>query len=228
MAQIPLSKAQLAREKENLAAFDRYLPALDLKRQQLMNARNEVRQRVAELGERLAALTAAVGDELPMLADRRIDLDGLVRLRAVRERTVNVAGVRMPALDGIEVEIAAYGRMVRPHWVDAVVGRLEEALRLRLEVASAEEALRITEDLGIPEIFSIEGELRRALLKAELDFVTDLVDRIRSGRLGGLRGWRKVHELLDEGVTFEQIFGDPVRYLGEDAPTFLPDTTGGG
>ncbi|MFN8193928.1 MAG: PadR family transcriptional regulator [Nocardioidaceae bacterium] len=112
---------------------------------------------------------------------------------------------------------------------DVVAGLLEErTVRLRLEVASAEEALRITEDLGIPEIFSIEGELRRALLKAELDFVTDLVDRIRSGRLGGLRGWRKVHELLDEGVTFEQIFGDPVRYLGEDAPTFLPDTTGGG
>lgn len=143
MAQIPLSKAQLAREKENLAAFDRYLPALDLKRQQLMNARNEVRQRVAGLGERLAALTAAVGDELPMLADRRIDLDGLVRLRAVRERTVNVAGVRMPALDGIEVEIAPYGRMVRPHWVDAVVGRLEEALRLRLEVAVAQRQVAI-------------------------------------------------------------------------------------
>jgi DNA-binding PadR family transcriptional regulator len=107
---------------------------------------------------------------------------------------------------------------------DVVAGLLDErVLRLRLEVASADESMRIAEDLGIPEVFTIEGELRRALLKAELDFVVDLVERIRSGSLGGVAGWRRVHQLMDEGVSFEEIFRDPVTYLGEEARAFLPE-----
>jgi V/A-type H+-transporting ATPase subunit D len=36
-------------------------------------------------------------------------------------------------LQEIEVEIAPYGYMVRPHWVDLVAERLKEVLRLQVE-----------------------------------------------------------------------------------------------
>lgn len=107
---------------------------------------------------------------------------------------------------------------------DVVAGLLDERIvRLRLEVASTDEAMRIVEDLGIPEVFTVEAELRRALLKAELDFVAGLVERIRSGTLGGLAGWRRVHELMDQGVSFEEIFRDPVAHLGEEGRGFVPE-----
>ena len=107
---------------------------------------------------------------------------------------------------------------------DVVAGLLDErTVRLRLELASTDEAMRIVDDLGIPEVFTVEAELRRALLTAELDFVVGLVQRIRTGTLGGLAGWRRVHELMDEGVSFEEIFRDPVAYLGDEGRAFVPE-----
>lgn len=138
MARIPLSKSQLAREKENLAAYGRYLPALDLKRQQLMAERNRARQDLIRLREDLRALIARVGVEMPMLAERRIDLKGLVRVESLSLGTRNVAGVRLPVLDSVELRVAPYSPLVRPHWVDAVAHRLTEAIRLHLELDVAE------------------------------------------------------------------------------------------
>jgi len=143
MARIPLSKSQLTREKDNMASYRRYLPALDLKRQQLMAERNRERARLAELEARLAAMAGEVGAELPMLADRRVGLDGLVRLGAVKLGSQNVAGVRLPTVEEVEVLRAPYGRMVRPHWVDTAADRLAEAIRLRVEVRVLEHRVKL-------------------------------------------------------------------------------------
>jgi V/A-type H+/Na+-transporting ATPase subunit D len=138
MARVPLSKSQLAREKANLASYNRYLPALDLKRQQLMGERNRARQALVSLREQLRAQVETVGADIPMLAERRIDLKGLARVESVRLGTQNVAGVRLPIVEAVEVRIAPYSPLVRPHWVDAVAERLREAIRLRVELQVAE------------------------------------------------------------------------------------------
>ena len=145
MARVQLSKSQLSREKENLAAFGRYLPALDLKRQQLMGERQRARREIAGIETRIAEVIDAAGEAIPMLADRRVALDGLVRLGAVRYGTRNVAGVRVPTVEAVEVIRAPYGYLTRPHWVDAAVERLEAAIRLRVEAEVARRRLDLLE-----------------------------------------------------------------------------------
>ncbi|MBP7002150.1 V-type ATP synthase subunit D [Amaricoccus sp.] len=149
MARVPLSKSQLSREKENLVAYGRYLPALDLKRQQVMGERQRARRAIAEIEARIAAAIAEAGEAIPMLADRRVALDGLARLGAVRMGSQNVAGVRLPVVEHVEVIRASYGRMVRPHWVDAVVERLAAAIRLRVEARVAAERLELLEAAAV-------------------------------------------------------------------------------
>jgi V/A-type H+-transporting ATPase subunit D len=143
MARIPLSKSQLRREKENLSAFRRYLPALDLKRQQLMGERVRAERGIAEAERKVAVAAAEAGAALPMLADERIDVGGLVTIKAVRLGTQNVAGVKLPVVEAVEVERAPYGRMVRPHWVDVLVQRLEAAIRLEIEVEVARQRVAV-------------------------------------------------------------------------------------
>lgn len=145
MARVPLSKSQLSKEKENLVSYGRYLPALDLKRQQLMGERARGRREIAEAEARIAAAIAEAGEAIPMLADRRVALDGLVRLGEVRTGTQNVAGVRLPVVEHVEVIRTPYGRMVRPHWVDDVVERLAAAIRLRVEAQVAVRRLEMLE-----------------------------------------------------------------------------------
>jgi len=112
---------------------------------------------------------------------------------------------------------------------DRVVRALEErTVKLRVELASVDESLRIAEEMRLPEIFSMEADLRQALLRAELDFVTALAQRMRAGTLTGVVGWRRVHELLAQGMTLQEIFRDPVTHLGPDGEPFAPFVGGSG
>jgi len=112
---------------------------------------------------------------------------------------------------------------------DQVVRALDDrTVKLRVELASVDESLRIVEEMGLPEIFSIEAELRQALLRAELDFVTALAERMRTNSLTGVAGWRRVHELLAQGTTLDEIFRDPVAHLGPDGEPFVPFVGGSG
>lgn len=46
---------------------------------------------------------------------------------------------------------------------------------------------------GLPRLFAVESEYRIAMREAELAFVHQLADDIRSGSLGGLELWREFH-----------------------------------
>ena len=138
MARLSLNKSQLARETADLAMYRRFLPALDLKRQQLMAERKKIEAHLAEIKARADELISTVGAEIPMLADKEIDLDGLARLKSVKVGEVNVVGLRLPALESIEVEIVEYGFLVRPHWVDVLAARLKEVVRMRIEARIGE------------------------------------------------------------------------------------------
>jgi hypothetical protein len=84
----------------------------------------------------------------------------------------------------------------------------------------------VAQEMGLPDLMLVESHYRQALLTAELDFVTDLSARIRSGSYPGVAVWRRMHELRADGVTFEEIFADPIRYLGEEARALVPDQSG--
>jgi V/A-type H+/Na+-transporting ATPase subunit D len=133
MARLSLSKTQLAKENTNLAMYRRYLPSLDLKRRQLTAERNKTQARIAEIEAQIERRVGTIGEEIPMLANKDIDLKGLVTLKALKIGDRNVVGLRLPSLVEIEVDAAVYGYLVRPHWVDLVAERLKEVLRLRAE-----------------------------------------------------------------------------------------------
>ena len=77
---------------------------------------------------------------------------------------------------------------------DDVIGLLRErALRLETEIAQAQASEDVAEKMGLPRLFSIEGQFRRVLLEAELDFARRLAADIESGALDGVDWWRAVH-----------------------------------
>lgn len=139
------SKAALGQARSRLAAYRRFLPSLDLKRQQLIAERNKARRRVAEMENEREALFRAAGEEVPMLAMDGIDLEGLARLKGARYGEENVVGVILPVVDRVEVEIADYGLLVLPHWVDRVAELLRRSLRLEVEIMVARERVQLLE-----------------------------------------------------------------------------------
>jgi len=145
MAEQAPSKAALGQARSRLAAYRRFLPSLDLKRQQLIAERNKARKRVAAMASEREALFRTAGEEVPMLALDGIDLAGLARIKGARYGEENVVGVILPVVDHVEVEIEDYGLLVRPHWVDRVAELLRRALSLEVEIIVARERVGLLE-----------------------------------------------------------------------------------
>jgi DNA-binding PadR family transcriptional regulator len=100
---------------------------------------------------------------------------------------------------------------------DDVATLLEmRADRLRLELRTLDAASEAGDEMGLPVLFSVESRYRRHMLEAEVDYVQRLAREIRGDGFSGMKGWRRMHELAAEGVSAQEIFSDPVKYLGED------------
>jgi DNA-binding PadR family transcriptional regulator len=87
---------------------------------------------------------------------------------------------------------------------------------LRVELRTLQSAHAEAAEVQLPELFLIESRYREAMLTAEIAFVTNLANGIQDGAMSGVAAWRRIHELRSEGVTWEDISADPVRYLGEE------------
>ena len=143
MARLLLNKSQLTREAAKLAMYRRFLPALDLKRQQLMAEKKKAQTRLGEIEKDIPEQVASIGAEIPMLADKDIYLNGLIKIKSVEIVEHNVAGLQLPFLGKIEFDFAPYGYLVRPHWVDLLVKRLGQVLQLQVEAKIAQRRINL-------------------------------------------------------------------------------------
>lgn len=134
MARLQLSKSSLSREQRSLAAYQKFLPSLDLKRQQLMAEQVKAERALAATRQAIEALKRQVGERLRMLSNRDVDLTGLAKLTEVRIGSENIVGTRLPTLEAIEVEIRPYALLGKPHWVDDAAAVLHDMLELRVRV----------------------------------------------------------------------------------------------
>ena len=167
---VKLTKNELKVQKDKLKQFERYLPTLQLKKQQLQSVISKI---VEDLKNTEAARKEMIGDLddwVAVFAENRLfedekKLSNLVRPDKVLCDTDNVAGVSIPvfrelSFKDIDYEVADY-----PLWVDTAVVKLREIARLdalantlRKQVDLLEKELRSTaqrvnlfEKVKIPE-----------------------------------------------------------------------------
>lgn len=145
MPQLALNKTSLTRETRQLDTYQRFLPSLDLKRRQLIAERNKARRQVAATEAEIESLEASAGESIPMAADRRLDLDGLVKVDRVEVGEENLVGLRLPMLIDVQLRRVAYSLLARPHWVDALASLLETLLQLRIRLSLEQQRLAVLE-----------------------------------------------------------------------------------
>ena len=159
MAKLKLSKHELHEQQEQLKLYQRLLPSLDLKRRQLMMEFKKAQQEYAAAQSAVDALEALIGEELPMLADEKFRLVGLVQLKSYKVIEQNVVGVKLPFLDSIDCIVTDYSRLATPPWVDNLVQRLKDSTeqRMRAEIAGERQSIlkiavrRITQRVNLFE-----------------------------------------------------------------------------
>jgi len=157
MPRVAQNLTELHRLRRRLAAIERALPSLDLKRRQISASLLEERLLLETSRSRLRDLGEAVARGLPMLADAGLPLERYVRVGAVDVRADRVAGIPVPRLVGVEFESFPYGRLTHAVWVDGLVRHLRAGAEARSMVAVR--TLRVT---------VLERALRRATQRVNL------------------------------------------------------------
>jgi DNA-binding PadR family transcriptional regulator len=85
---------------------------------------------------------------------------------------------------------------------EALVALRSRSEALKVKLAAMRGAMKAARDAGLPRIFELESEYEEQQLRAELKFVTGLVDEMSSGTLEGLEMWRVFHT---EGFNPEEV-----------------------
>jgi V/A-type H+/Na+-transporting ATPase subunit D len=136
MATISLSKSSLQQQRDKLRLFERFLPSLDLKRQQLTVEHKKAMQVLAEAEQGAGKASRSLTGLLPILGSATMKLSGLVRIHRVDIGEEDVLGVRLPALRAVEFDTADYSLLATPFWIDDLVTCLKEVAtyRIRLHV----------------------------------------------------------------------------------------------
>ena len=132
MAKLKKTKNELKAQREALRRYHRFLPTLELKKQQLQR---EVRRAEAALREHAAQEEALLERLRPWvkLLSSLPDLGAYVRIAALDQETANVAGVTVPVLTGLRFESPQIDFFETPAWLEDAIAALSELTRLRVE-----------------------------------------------------------------------------------------------
>lgn len=137
MPAIKHTKSELKQQRDALRRFERFLPTLELKQQQLQI---EVRRLNAALDRNRAEearLRAGIEAWARVLAEP-VEFEAWLRLREVRHGAGNIAGVAIPVFEEVVFERTAPDLFETPPWLDDGLELLEQLVRLDLERAVLE------------------------------------------------------------------------------------------
>ena len=140
---IKLTKNELKAQKESLKMYRRYLPTLQLKKQQLQTEIRAIETRAEEVRSKRDRLNADFAEWIAVFGDSGSFAPDTVTVRAVRTATGNIAGVAIPVFSGVDFARAAYSLYSTPLWVDIAAKRLETVLSLDLEARVLDEQVRL-------------------------------------------------------------------------------------
>lgn len=146
MAKIKFTKGELKKQRDDLKRFERYLPILQMKKQQLqmeMVNQQEIRKNreQAEMTKKLA-IQAWSG----VFTDLGVALKPWLLPAELICDTRNIAGIDLPVFKQLRFPPAEYDLFIFPLWVDAGIDRLRELLSLRQEIKVIDKSIGILQD----------------------------------------------------------------------------------
>lgn len=107
-----------------------------------MAEQSRAQEALSKAEMQVATLVPDTGEHIPMLANKEIDLEGLVHIESVQIGEENVLGVKLPIFEQVNTKIREYALLAKPHWVDAVADRLQQILKLKIQIQVQAERVR--------------------------------------------------------------------------------------
>ena len=147
MPKIKLTKTELKKQKDALKMYERYLPTLQLKKQQLQIEIRGIEARLSQLSEAKTALENDYRSWIGVFSEEQFARDAqgkpLLWIKSVKTSERNIAGVTIPQFESAEFEFAEYDFFSYPLWVDRALSLMQQTLLTDIERSVVEEQKRL-------------------------------------------------------------------------------------
>ena len=143
MAKIRFSKGELKKQRDSLKQYRRYLPTLQLKKQQIQM---EILRQHVILQEAQKKLAMAMNDAVKwagLLSEKDIFNNKWARPKHISKSFKNIAGVELPIFEKCEFDTAEYDLFAAPLWVDTAIEELKAITSLREEMKVLEKGVAV-------------------------------------------------------------------------------------
>ncbi|MBL7076982.1 MAG: V-type ATP synthase subunit D [Kiritimatiellae bacterium] len=149
MAKIKHTKNELKAQNEALRRFERFLPMLQLKKQQLQAEIQGIDSTIEETAAAEKSKRAELERWVGLFAEPA-ELDQILGPAKAKTGEDNIAGVAIPVLESVHMARADYDLFETPSWVDDALNMVQELTELRIAREILEEQRRrIVEELRV-------------------------------------------------------------------------------
>ena len=143
MPQIKLTKNELKTQKDALKMYNRYLPTLTLKKQQLQSEIRTIDEKAKAVREEKKVIEADFERWIAVFGEKEAFKPGMVTVDNIKKGWGNIAGVKIPIYEGADFGRGDYDLYSTPLWVDLAADRMEKVLELDLQAEVLEEQVRL-------------------------------------------------------------------------------------
>ncbi|MEK7172978.1 MAG: V-type ATP synthase subunit D [Patescibacteria group bacterium] len=140
---IKLTKGELKRQRDALKHYERYLPTLQLKKQQLQLEILRQNLILDEKKKNFDIKKHAVLSWSGLLIEDKKFLKELIGFKGSIKVTRNIAGVDLPVFERSEFVMSDYDLFSTPLWVDRAIESIQQLIGLKEEIMVFEESISI-------------------------------------------------------------------------------------
>ena len=143
---VKLTKNEQKKQKDALKQFNRYLPTLQLKKQQLQTVIRQIEGEIEEYKKAQQELISSVQNWLSVFGknssfDSLHPLDNLVKIDTIKKGKGNIAGVEIPVFEDLTFKDISYSLFDYPLWVDSGIEALKKASSYDARVKTLQEQI---------------------------------------------------------------------------------------
>ena len=145
MAKIKLTKNELKVQKDALKMYQRYLPTLTLKKQQLQSEIRTIEAKANAVRKEKEALEKGFKDWIAVFSEADAFPEGIITVSNIKKGYGNIAGVEIPIFEGADFSRSDYDLYSTPLWVDIAANHMEKAILLDLEAEVLDKQVELLE-----------------------------------------------------------------------------------
>ena len=145
MAKIKLTKNELKVQKDALKMYQRYLPTLTLKKQQLQSEIRTIEAKAIAVRKEKEALEKGFKDWIAVFSEADAFPKGVITVSNIKKGYGNIAGVEIPIFEGADFSRSDYDLYSTPLWVDIAANHMEKAILLDLEAEVLDKQVELLE-----------------------------------------------------------------------------------